>query len=219
MKRDSTVKIFFKFVNSASAAALQCQSEALLATAAEVLLQAQQLPRVEAAEGSTGSCLLLPGSLPVHQGYANAGADSTSMQENAHVEGFFLLFINMHVDKSPDHQCELREFRGRVSGYFCIQVVSLFLSFLLKEQNAHQDQSDHLGLVGMLVTYPRADRPKFMHTACAWQWTVQARAPRPNSQSTKEVVQLNSKQQQHQPHWGFTHNHVLHHKTKLTPMP
>lgn len=115
MKRDSTVKIFFKFVNSASAAALQCQSEALLATAAEVLLQAQQLPRVEAAEGSTGSCLLLPGSLPVHQGYANAGADSTSMQENAHVGGFFLLFINMHVDKSPDHQCELREFRGRIS--------------------------------------------------------------------------------------------------------
>lgn len=70
-------------MNSASAAALQCQSVAVFATAIEVLLQAWPLPSMEAAEGLTGSCLLLPGSSPIHQGYANAGADSTSTREDA----------------------------------------------------------------------------------------------------------------------------------------
>lgn len=44
-------------MNSASAAALQCQSEAPFVTA--VLLQAQPLPSAEAAGGWTGSCQLL----------------------------------------------------------------------------------------------------------------------------------------------------------------
>jgi len=76
-------------VTSASAAAPQCRSQALFAPAAKVLLQAWPLPSMEAAEGLTGRCLLLPGSSPTHQGYANAAADSTSMQDAAHVGCFF----------------------------------------------------------------------------------------------------------------------------------
>lgn len=88
---------------SASSAALQCWSEALFSTAAEVLLQAQPLP--------SRGCRSITGSTPAQQGYANAGADSTSMQEDAHVEAFFLLFINVYMDKSPDHHYGLWEFK------------------------------------------------------------------------------------------------------------
>lgn len=122
-------------MSSASSAALQCQSEALFATAAEISLQEWSLPSMEPAERSTGSfCLLLPGSSPIPQGYANARADCTSMREDAHVV-FLLsfLFINIHMDKSLNLQWELEEFRGGCqdfspSRYFIFPLLPMWIA-------------------------------------------------------------------------------------------
>lgn len=56
----------------------------------------------------------------------------------------------------------------------------------------------------------------YAHSLCL---AVNCTSTCPKTKLSEHKRSGSTKQQQHRPHWGFTHNHVLHHKTKLTPMP
>lgn len=122
---------------SASSAALQCWSEALFSTAAEVLLQAQPLP--------SRGCRSITGSTPAQQGYANAGADSTSMQEDAHVEAFFPPLYKCIYGQIP--RPSLWTLGVQIKDVMLLQhpFFSVPLCFSLQEQNAYLDQNDLSG--------------------------------------------------------------------------
>jgi len=63
---------------------------------------------------------------------------------------FFLLFINVYMDKSPNHQCELWEFRERISNFFNIQVFLFPFAFSCKSRMYIWIKMICQGLVGML---------------------------------------------------------------------
>lgn len=196
-----------------------------LATAAEVPLPARPLPSAEAAEARTGSCLLLPGSSPTHQGRARAGADSTDSPGDAHVR--FPSFIPppplykytyWHI---PTPSVWTWGVQRGTSGFFSIQVVSFFLCFSPPTRGL---QSTLLStpFVRVLLTcwwdtqreQQLMDPPQCRHSAYAPTVksvaTSQTCAPTLNCQSTVEMVQLNAtKQEQAKAHWTFKCNHVL----------
>lgn len=124
-------------MNSALSAALQCWSDALFFTAAEVLLQAQPLP--------SRGCRSTTGSSPTQQGYANAGADSTSMQEDTRVKAFFPPLYKCIYGQIPKPSAWTLGVQRKNVKLLQHPGFSLSLRFFLQEQNVYLDQNDLSG--------------------------------------------------------------------------